>query len=123
MMKKIAAFAFSAFLMTSAFAGAPEKGQNGGWKVDAGAKHHVEVVLNGSTTVTVFVSDENSKAIPAEGFKANATVVVNGTTHRLALDKLEGSKMTGTAPAVIPAGSKGAISLTLPNGSTVRATF
>lgn len=123
MMKKIVALAFTAALLTSAFAGAPEKGQNGGWKVDAGAKHHVEVVLNGSTTVTVFVSDENSKAIAAEGFKANATIVVNGTTHRFALDKIEGSKLSGVAPAIIPAGSKGAIQLTLPAGSTVRATF
>jgi hypothetical protein len=37
--------------------------------------------------------------------------------------KIEGSKLTGTAPAIIPAGSKGAIQLTLPSGTNVRATF
>jgi hypothetical protein len=123
MMKKLLTLAISAVIMTAAYAGAPEKGQNGGWKVDAGSKHHVEVLLNGTTTVTVYVSDENSKAIPAEGFKANATIVVNGTTHRLALDKIEGSKFIGVAPVAIPANSKGAIQLTLPSGSSVRATF
>jgi hypothetical protein len=80
-------------------------------------------MVDGKTTVTVYVSDENSKAIPAEGFKANATIVVNGTTHRLALDKIEGSKFIGVAPVAIPANSKGAIQLTLPSGSSVRATF
>ena len=123
MLKHVLAGVLAAGLSSAALASGPERGPNGGWKVDAGSRHHVEVVLDGTTTVVVYVSNERSQPIPATGFAGNATIVVNGTTHRFPLAAGEGSRLTGTAPAPIPAGSKGAIQLTVPGGSTVRATF
>jgi len=123
MMKHVLAALMAVSLSSAALASGAERGPNGGWKVDAGARHHVEVVLNGTTSVVVYLSDERSQAVPAAGFTANATIVVNGTTHRFALTPADGARMTGTAPAAIPAGSKGAIQLGIPGGSTVRATF
>lgn len=107
----------------TAIASGPERGPNGGWKVDAGSRHHVEVVFDGSTTVNVYVSDGNSRPIPAAGFSGTATIVVNGTTHRVPLVASEGSRLTGTAPVGIPAGSKGAVQLQIPGAGTVRAVL
>ena len=120
--RAVSAFALS-FASSTAFASAPERGPNGGWKVDAGPRHHVEVVFDGSTTINVYVSDANSRPIPAEGFSGTATVVVNGTTHRVPLAAREGSRLTGTAQVAIPAGTKGAVQLQIPGGGNVRAVL
>ncbi|MBL8571741.1 MAG: hypothetical protein JNK84_21915 [Phreatobacter sp.] len=120
--RAVAAIALS-ILPSAAFASAPERGPNGGWKVDAGPRHHVEVVFDGSTTISVYVSDGNSRPISAEGFSGTATVVVNGNTHRVPLAAKEGSRLTGTAPVAIPAGTKGAIQLQIPGGGNVRAVL
>lgn len=106
-----------------ASAGGPERGPNGGWKVDAGPRHHVEVLFDGTPTVVVFVSDAESKPLPAAGFSGTATVVVNGTTHRVPLTAGAGSRLSGTAPVAIPAGTKGAVQLQLPGGGTARAVL
>ena len=121
--RRSAAVLLFASIPAIALASAPERGPNGGWKVDAGPRHHVEVVFDGSTTINVFVSDGNSRAIPATGFSGTATVVVNGTTHRVPLTAAEGSRLTGTAPVAVPAGTKGAVQLQIPGGGTVRAVL
>ena len=113
--------------MTLAVAGSalshePRKGPNGGALVDAG-KGHVELVVNGSPDVTVILSDINDKPIPAAGYKANAILIVDGKTQRFALEAIEGSKLVGKAPIAIPAGVKGAIQITAPDGATSQAKF
>lgn len=123
MLKHVLAALMAVSLSSGAMASGPERGPNGGWKIDAGSRHHVEVVLDGTTNVVVYLSDDRSRPVPAAGFTANATIVVNGTTHRFPLSAAEGPRMTGTAPVAVPAGSKGAIQLTIPGGSTVRSTF
>ncbi len=123
MMKYVLAALMAVSLSSGAMASGPERGPNGGWKIDAGSRHHVEVVLDGTPNVVVYLSDDRSRPVPASGFTANATIVVNGTTHRFSLSAAEGPRMTGTAPVAVPAGSKGAIQLTIPGGSTVRSTF
>jgi len=115
-----------AFLLTTpiaAKASGPERGPNGGWKIDAGTRHHVEVVFDGTTTIQVYVSDANSRPIPATGFGGTATIVVNGATHRVPLSAAEGSRLTGTAPVAVPAGTKGAIQLQIPGVGSVRAVL
>lgn len=107
----------------TALASAPERGPNGGWKVDAGPRHHVEVVFDGSTTINVYVSDGNSRPIPSAGISGTATIVVNGTTHRVPLTAAEGSRLTGTATVAIPAGTKGAVQLQIPGAGSVRAVL
>lgn len=106
----------------SASAHEPRKGPNGGALVDAG-KGHVELIANGSPDVTVLLSDINDKPIPAAGYKANAILIVAGKTRRFALEPSEGSKLVGKAPVAVPAGVKGAIQITAPDGATSQAKF
>lgn len=95
------------------------KGRNGGWRVDAG-KYHTELVADGTTKVTIFVSDVDDKPLPAAGFKATAILVVDGKTQRFGLEPAEGSKLVGTSPVPIKSGVKGVIQLTAPDGAIVQ---
>jgi hypothetical protein len=95
------------------------KGRNGGWRVDAG-KYHTELVVDGTTKVTIFVSDVDDKPLAATGFKATAILVVDGKTQRFALEPAGGSKLVGTAPVPIKSGVKGVIQLTAPDGAIVQ---
>lgn len=109
-------------LPTGAFAHEPAKGQNGGLRVDAG-KYHTELVVDGTTKVTLFLSDADDKPIPAAGFKAQAIFIIDGKSQRFALEQVEGSRLTGTAPAPVSAGVKGVVQLTSPDGATVQGKF
>lgn len=119
--RKIAARVAVALLLSTLPAAAHEaaKGRNGGWRVDAG-KYHTELVVDGTTKVTIFVSDVDDKPLPAAGFKATAILVVDGKTQRFALEPAEGSKLVGTAPVPVKAGVKGVIQLTTPDGAIVQ---
>lgn len=116
-----AAVTLTVMVFAAPFAAAHEaaKGRNGGWRVDAG-KYHIEMVANGSTTVVVHLSDADDKPIPAAGFKANAILVVDGKSQRFPLAPAEGSKLVGTAPVAVKAGTKGVIQLTAPDGTTAQ---
>lgn len=113
-----AALGFSA----TAFAHEAAKGRNGGIRVDAG-KYHAELVVDGTSTVALFLSDADDKPIPAVGFKANAIMVIDGKSQRFPLVPADGSKLVGTAPASVPSGVKGAVQLTAPDGTTAQAKF
>jgi hypothetical protein len=103
-------------LVTPAFAHEPRKGPNGGPLVDAGA-YHIEVLTSG-TTLEVLVTDGNDKPVSAAGFKATAVMVVDGSTHRIALaPSADGTKLVGTAPVAMST-IKGAVLLTAPDGKT-----
>ncbi len=107
----------------AAFAHEAAKGKNGGTRVDAGDKYHAELVVDGTPAVAVFLSDADDKPIPAAGFKANAILVIDGKSQRFELVPAEGSKLTGTAPAAVKAGVKGAIRITAPDGTTAQAKY
>jgi hypothetical protein len=101
----------------------PRPGPNGGLKVDAGARYHAELVARGVPEVVLFLYDEADRPVPAAGFKANAILIVDGRTHRFALQPGQGSQLAGTAPVPIPAGVKGAVQLIAPDGATAQAKF
>ncbi len=101
----------------------PRPGPNGGLKVDAGTKHHAELVAKGTPEVVVFLYDQNDKPVPAQGYRANAILVVGGVTQRFPLQPGEGNRMVGVAPVSVPAGVKGAVQLTGPDGATAQARF
>ena len=109
-------------LAGAALAHEPRKGPNGGALVDAG-KGHVELISNGGTQVVVLLSDLEDKPISATGYKANAILVVDGKPQRFPLVPSEGSRLIGTAQVAIPAGVKGAVQLTAPDGATSQAKF
>ena len=121
---RFATIALSLVLMTGSIALAHEaaKGRNGGLRVDAGA-YHAELLVDGTTSVVVFISDADDKPIPAKDFKANAILVIDGKSQRFPLTAAEGSKLVGTAPAPVKPGVKGAIQLTAPDGATAQAKF
>lgn len=110
-------------LAAPAFAHDPRPGPNGGLKVDAGARHHAELVANGTPQVVVFLYDANDQPVPAQGFRANAILIVAGATQRFALQPGEGNRLVGTAPVPVPAGTKGAVQITGPDGATAQARF
>ena len=101
----------------------PRLGPHGGALVDAGSHHHAELVADGSTTVTVHLSDMADAAVPATGFKAEAILVVDGKPVRFALEPAEASRLVGTAPVPVPKGVKGAVRITGPDGATSQAKF
>jgi hypothetical protein len=103
-------------LTAPAHAHEPRKGPNGGELVDAGA-YHIEVIGRGSA-LEVLVSDATDKPLSAAGFKAMAIMVIDGRTHRIALEPSpDGKKLVGAAPSPIST-VKGAVQLTSPDGKT-----
>lgn len=106
-----------------AFAHDPRPGPNGGLKVDAGARHHAELVANGTTHVVVFLYDANDRPVATQGYYANATLVVGGTIQRFALTPGEANRLVGAAPVPVSPGTKGAIRITGPDGTSVQARF
>ena len=106
----------------AAVAHEPAKGPNGGLQVDAGP-YHAELVANGTPTVAIFLADAEGKPIPAAGFKANAIFVVDGKSKRFTLEPVDGSKLVGTAPVSVPAGVKGVVQVTAPDGKSGQAKF
>ena len=109
-------------LSAAAFAHEAAKGPNGGTRVDAG-KYHAELVANGTTTVTLFLSDSDDKPVAATGFTANAILLIDGKSQRFPLAAADALKLVGTAPAPVSPGVKGAVQLTAPDGTTAQAKF
>jgi len=118
----IAALVIGLIVSLPVLAHEPGKGPNGGLQVDAG-NWHAELVANGTPTVVVYLSDADGKTIPATGFKANAVFVVDGKPQRFTLEAADAAKLIGTAPVALPAGAKGAVQLTAPDGKTGQAKF
>ncbi len=113
----------AALLAGPALAHQPRLGPHGGPLVDAGAQNHVELVADGSATVTVHFSNLADQPVPSKGFKANAILAIDGKVVRFALEPVEPSQFVGTAPAAVPKGVKGAIQITGPDGATLQAKF
>lgn len=116
------AIALAVALATPLAAHEAAKGRNGGWRVDAG-KYHTELVIDGSSSVVVYLSDVDDKPIPAAGFKATAILIIGGKSQRIELKPADASKMVGTAPAPVKPGVKGVVQLTAPNGETAQGKF
>jgi len=110
-------------LAVPALAHEPRPGPNGGLKVDAGARHHAELVANGTPRVVVFLYDANDRPVASVGYRANAILIVGGATQRFALQPGDGNRLIGTAPVAVPAGTKGAVQIIGPDGATAQARF
>ncbi|HRK24585.1 MAG TPA: hypothetical protein PLQ11_06495 [Beijerinckiaceae bacterium] len=106
-----------------AFAHEPRKGPNGGALVDAGKSYHIELIATGTPEVMLILSDSADKPVASTGFKASAIIVVDGKPQRFALEPTDGGRLVGRAPVAVPAGSKGAVQLTAPDGTTSQAKF
>jgi hypothetical protein len=122
MMKTLAAFGIILLMASAALAHEPRPGPNGGLLVDAGS-FHAELVADGTETVTLFLFDADDKPVESAGFAANAILIANGKPVRFSLEPAGGQKMTGKAPSAIEPGARGAVQLTMPDGSTAQAKY
>ena len=104
------------------FAHEPGVGANGGVRVDAG-RYHAELVSDGNATVALYLSDGSDKPVAADGFKANAILVVEGKAQRFPLAPAGGNRLSGTAAVAVPKGAKGAVQITAPDGSSAQAKY
>ncbi len=123
MKKLVLALSFLAMAASTALAHDPATGPNGGLKVDAGNRYHAELVARGTPDIVLFLYDANDKPIASTGFRGNAILVIDGKTQRFELQPADGSRLVGTAPVAVPAGVKGAVQLTAPDGTTAQAKF
>lgn len=122
-MRILTCTAILAASLAAASAHEPRKGPNGGALVDAGKTYHAELVAKGTEEVVMILSDMNDKPVSAAGFKANAILIVGGKTQRFVLEPADGARLVGKAPVAIPAGVKGAVQITAPDGATAQAKF
>lgn len=113
-------FSIGAF---AAHAHAPRPGPNGGLKADAGANHHIELVVAGTEQVAVYLFDGADQPVPAAGYSGNAILLIDGSPHRFALSPSEGNRLIGTSPVPVPEGVKGAVQIAAPDGTTAQAKF
>lgn len=100
----------------------PKTGPNGGLQVDAGERHHIELLARGAE-VNVFLSDADEKPLPSVGHAGTAILIVGGNPQRISLQAADGSRLTGTATAALPDRPKGAVRITGPNGTSFQAKF
>ena len=96
------------------------KGPHGGRVVEAGA-YHVELVVK-VRAVDVFLSDVDSKPLPATGFKGLAILTASGKAQRIELAPKD-NHLSGTSPVVLPEAPKGVVQLTAPDGKTAQRRF
>lgn len=100
----------------------PRPGPNGGWKVDAGA-WHAELVANGTPTVVVYLFDGSDEPVSANGWTANAILLIDGAAQRFELTPDADGRLSGNSAVGVPKDVKGALQLVAPDGSSVQAKY
>ncbi len=104
-----------------ALAHAPKVGAHGGPQVDAGL-YHLELVT-GETSLDAFLVGHDGNAVPTEGYKGTAILLLDGKPQRIPLTPAGDNRLTGTAPSPLSSEFKGTVQITLPNGGTVQGRF
>ena len=97
-----------------------EKGPHGG-PLAENNDFHVELVAK-QTSVEVYLSDANEKAMAPAGYKGIAILSVGGKAQRIEL-KPDQARLIGTSPVALPAQPKGVIQITKPDGKTSQVKF
>lgn len=111
----------AALTAAPALAHEPDKGPNGGARVDGGP-FHVELAPQGAM-VRVFVTGPNYEAISVEGFTGTAMLVIDGKPRRVTLTPAGDGMLAGDAGAPVPAAAQGAVQLKAADGKTAQAKF
>ncbi len=106
----------------NAFADGPKIGPNGGARTDAGP-YHAELVLKGNDVV-LYVTDGSDKPVDVTGAKAEATILANKQTQKVALMPAGGNTLRGQANLGETHDSiKVVTALTMPEQKPVQARF
>jgi len=115
-------FLAAALFAAPAFADGPRTGPNGGARVDAGP-YHTELVLKGNDVV-LYVTDGGDKPVDVAGAKAEATILANKQTQKVALEPAGGNTLKGQANLGGAHDSvKVVATLTMPGQKPVHARF
>ena len=122
---KFSRFILAAALLAApvtAFADGPKIGPNGGQRTDAGP-YHAELVLKGNDVV-LYVTDVLDKPVDVTGAKAEATILANKQTQKVALVPAGGNTLRGQANLGEARDSvKVVTALTMPEQKPVQARF
>ena len=122
MKRPLIAWSVAAALPLAAQAHDDAKGPNGGPVVDA-AGHHVEMIAKGAD-LTLFLTDENEKPLPAAGARnARAVIQDGGKTATVPLQPAEPNRLVGTLAQPLGKGARVVVSATLADGHAVQARF
>ena len=97
------------------------KPQHGG-KIAVAGNYHVEMVAK-DRQVHIYLLDHSDKPVTAKGRKGVAILMVEGKSTRIPLEAGDGTRLSGEAPASLPASPKGVVQITEPAGGTVQARF
>ena len=106
----------------TAFADGAKTGTHGGPRTDAGP-YHAELVLQGNDVV-LYVTDGSDKPVDVTGAKAEATILVNKQTQKVALEPAGANALKGRAALGESHDSvKVVTALTMPGQKPVQARF
>ena len=117
----IGALFFPFLFAAVASAHGPKLGPNGGPVVHAG-EYHVEMVAKG-TALTVYLLDDDEKAVTTKGYKGTGIFAVDGKPVRIALTPDGPNKLVGQSVVPLTNPLKGAVQITTPAGKTAQAKF
>ena len=115
------AFLFPFVFATVASAHGPKIGRNGGPVVHAG-DYHVEMIAKG-TALTVYLLDDDEKAVTTKGYKGTGIFAVDGKPVRIELTPNGQNKLVGQSTVPLTNPPKGAVQITTPSGKTAQAKF
>ncbi|HEY0835163.1 MAG TPA: hypothetical protein VGE72_14760 [Azospirillum sp.] len=106
----------------AALADGPKTGPNGGPRADIGP-YHAELVLKGNDVV-LYVTDGADKPVDVTGARAEATILANRQTQKVALAPAGGNTLKGQANLGGAHDSvKVVTALTMPGQKPVQARF
>lgn len=106
----------------TAFADGAKTGSHGGPRTDAGP-YHAELVLQGNDVV-LYVTDGADKPVDVTGAKAEATILANRQTQKVALEPAGANALKGKASLGESHDSvKVVTALTMPGQKPVQARF
>lgn len=106
----------------TAFADGAKTGSHGGPRTDAGP-YHAELVLQGNDVV-LYVTDGADKPVDVTGAKAEATILANRQTQKVALEPAGANALKGKASLGEAHDSvKVVTALTMPGQKPVQARF
>lgn len=106
----------------TAFADGAKTGTHGGPRTDAGP-YHAELVLQGNDVV-LYVTDGADKPVDVTGAKAEATILANRQTQKVALESAGANALKGKASlGEVHDSVKVVTALTMPGQKPVQARF
>lgn len=110
----------AAMVVSSAADAHDPQARHGGRVAHAGG-YHVELVTKGKT-VEAFLIGHDDRAMPIQGYKGTAILMIDGKRQRIPLAPRD-NRLTGEAEADLPAKVTGVVQITSPAGVASSAKY